>query len=74
MGDGCRVLDVGCGFGGTLDHIRCRNRDCRLVGLNIDLRQLQWARRVVGGNDRGHDPISLVTGDGCSLPVAARQP
>jgi SAM-dependent methyltransferase len=71
VGDGGRVLDVGCGFAGTLDHIRCRNRGCRLVGLNIDLRQLRWARRVVGGNDRGHDPISLVTGDGCALPVAS---
>jgi SAM-dependent methyltransferase len=71
VSDGGRVLDVGCGFGGTLDHIRCRNRGCRLVGVNIDLRQLQWARRVVGGNDAGHEPISLATGDGCVLPVRA---
>lgn len=71
VSDGGRVLDVGCGFGGTLDHIRCRNRGCRLVGVNIDLRQLQWARRVVGGNDAGHEPISLATGDGCGLPVRA---
>ena len=65
------MLDVGCGFGGTLDHIRGRNRGCRLVGVNIDLRQLQWARRVLGGNDAGHEPISLATGDGCRLPVRA---
>ena len=71
VSDGGRVLDVGCGFGGTLDHIRCRKRGCRLVGVNIDLRQLQWARRVVGGNDAGHEPISLATGDGCVLPVRA---
>lgn len=73
--DGTRVLDVGCGFGGTLDMIRARNTGCRLAGLNIDLRQLQWARRLLarGTGTNGaaaHDPIAFVTGDGCKLPVA----
>jgi SAM-dependent methyltransferase len=65
--DGRRVLDVGCGFGGTLDHIRGRNRGCRLSGVNIDERQLQWARRLMGD---GPEAISFVTADGCQLPVA----
>ena len=78
VGDGTRVLDVGCGFGGTLDTIRSRNTGCRLAGLNIDLRQLQWARRLLararGTNQAAATtpttPISFVTGDGCKLPVA----
>jgi SAM-dependent methyltransferase len=82
---GRRVLDVGCGFGGTLDHIRGRHRGCRLHGVNIDLRQLRWARRLLeqaGEAGEAHGecpapaprqaaaPIGLVAGDGCRLPVA----
>ena len=64
VADGTHVLDVGCGFGGTLDHLRSRLPGCRLVGLNIDERQVSWASRLV-------DPgISFVTADGCRLPVA----
>jgi SAM-dependent methyltransferase len=62
--DGRAVLDVGCGFGGTLDHLRARNADCRLFGLNIDERQLAAAVRLVG---RGP---AFITADGCSLPLA----
>ena len=65
--DGRHVLDVGCGFGGTLDHIRSRHQGCRLVGLNIDVRQLRAAKRLLAG---GRIPLSFVTGDGCKLPVA----
>ncbi len=59
------VLDVGCGFGGTLDHVRARNPGCRLTGVNVDERQLQWARRLLAD-----DTIAFVTADGCRLPVA----
>jgi len=72
VADGRRILDVGCGFGGTLDTIRSRNGGCRLVGLNIDLRQLQVAHRLVAGDAAGAGPISFVTADGCRLPVADR--
>ena len=80
LADGARVLDVGCGFGGTLDHIRSRYQGCRLVGLNIDVRQLRAAVRLLsaavdgdGGGDDGGTGGSLpfVTADGCRLPVAA---
>jgi SAM-dependent methyltransferase len=51
VADGSRVLDVGCGFGGTLDMIRSRNAGCRLAGLNIDERQLRWARRLLAKSE-----------------------
>jgi SAM-dependent methyltransferase len=66
VADGGRVLDVGCGFGGTLEHLRARAPRCRLVGLNIDERQLQWARRLLAPTPA----IPFVAGDGCRLPVA----
>jgi SAM-dependent methyltransferase len=66
VADGSRVLDVGCGFGGTLDHLWARAPGCRLAGLNIDERQLRWARRLLAPAS----PLPLVAGDGCRLPVA----
>ncbi|HEV7761364.1 MAG TPA: class I SAM-dependent methyltransferase [Acidimicrobiales bacterium] len=76
VGDDRRILDVGCGFGGTLDHIRSHHHGCRLVGLNIDVRQLQAAVRLLsasppgaGGGAATH-PLAFVTADGCRLPVA----
>ena len=75
VADGRRVLDVGCGFGGTLDTVRGRNTGCRLVGLNIDTRQMQWARRLLArtapADAAAAAPIAFVTGDGCRLPVAS---
>jgi SAM-dependent methyltransferase len=71
--DGRRILDVGCGFGGTLDHIRARNRDCVLAGINIDERQLQRGRQLLSEYSLdGGGPPPFVTADGCKLPVADR--
>jgi SAM-dependent methyltransferase len=67
---GRRILDVGCGFGGTLDHIRAHHGGCRLVGLNIDARQVRAAVQLLAGAPG--DPLSFVTADGCRLPVADR--
>jgi SAM-dependent methyltransferase len=73
---GRRILDVGCGFGGTLDHVRRRFAGCRLAGVNIDGRQLAWARSLLAASradaPAGLSEVGLVTADGCRLPVADR--
>lgn len=46
---GQSVLDVGCGFGGTLARINERYRQMRLAGINIDDRQIDICRRIVSG-------------------------
>jgi ubiquinone/menaquinone biosynthesis C-methylase UbiE len=66
--DGQRILDVGCGFGGTLAHLDERLRDAVLVGLNIDARQLQRARKLLSpgyGN-----VVELMVADAGALPLA----
>jgi SAM-dependent methyltransferase len=72
VADESRVLDVGCGFGGTIDHLATRNKACELVGINIDERQLRKARVLLAGYGRSPDAAMtpLVTADGCQLPVA----
>ena len=42
--DGQRLLDVGCGIGGTVASLNERLSGVRLHGLNIDARQLQVAK------------------------------
>ena len=69
--DGQRVLDVGCGFGGTLADLNQRFAGLDLVGLNIDVRQLDRARLDPALAARGKNHISLLTGDACRLPFAA---
>lgn len=55
------VLDVGCGFGGTLAGIQTRYKEMNLTGINIDPRQLEIARQ--------HIPeVSFIEGDACALP------
>jgi SAM-dependent methyltransferase len=70
--DGNRVLDVGCGFGGTVDHLATRNPGCTLAGLNIDERQLRAARRLLAdfGRSAQASATPFITADGCQLPVA----
>jgi ubiquinone/menaquinone biosynthesis C-methylase UbiE len=65
--DGMRVLDCGCGFGGTIASPNERFSGLDLVGLNIDARQLEVAERKVEaapGNS-----VSFLQGDACELPV-----
>src|SRR6195952_4117602 len=66
VADGQRLLDVGCGFGGTIQQINAAHSGMELTGLNIDPRQLAAA-------DAQTDPthgneIGWVEGDACQLP------
>ena len=66
--NGFAVLDVGCGFGGTIASINERFGGMALTGLNIDDRQLERARQKVfaaPGNT-----IHFQQGDACALPFA----
>lgn len=60
LADGMAILDVGCGLGGTLSRLSERLPDARLVGINIDQRQLAHAVKSAA---------EFVCADGCSLPV-----
>ena len=63
--DGQELLDVGCGFGGTLATIAEQFKLRRLTGLNIDGRQLEIARQRVRG-------VEFVEGDACAMPFPDR--
>jgi ubiquinone/menaquinone biosynthesis C-methylase UbiE len=64
------VLDVGCGFGGTVARLNERFQDVHLAGLNIDERQLRRARQLVSA--RPGNRVRFVTADACALPFPAQ--
>jgi ubiquinone/menaquinone biosynthesis C-methylase UbiE len=64
--DGMTILDVGCGFGGTIAYLNERLSGCDLVGLDVDPRQLDRARDLV--RPRTGNKVSLIEGDACALP------
>lgn len=63
-----RLLDVGCGFGATLQHINERFSHMWLAGVNIDPRQLAICRQLEPLND---NELQWIAADACCLPFAA---
>jgi ubiquinone/menaquinone biosynthesis C-methylase UbiE len=61
-----RILDVGCGFGGTIAHLNENYTNMELLGLNLDDRQLQRARTKVLASE--NNKIQFQQGNACSLP------
>lgn len=66
--NGYRLLDAGCGFGGTTACLNDNFNNMQLVGLNIDPRQLDRARQEV--KPRESNQIEFVEGNACQLPFA----
>jgi ubiquinone/menaquinone biosynthesis C-methylase UbiE len=67
IADSQTVLDVGCGFGGTIANLNERLQQMRLVGLNIEPRQLARAQASV--QPRDDNRIAFVAGTASSLPL-----
>ncbi len=68
VSDGQRVLDVGCGFGGTIASLNEQFINMDLQGLNIELRQLHRAKRLV--SPLASNQVGWVNANACSLPFA----
>ena len=64
--EGDCVLDVGCGFGGTIASLNENFNQLQLTGLNLDDRQLERARSQV--QPLNQNSITFVQGDACKLP------
>jgi SAM-dependent methyltransferase len=66
--DSLRVLDVGCGFGASLEAINRRHGGMQLTGVNIDPRQLELCRSLAA---RPGNRFDWQAADACALPIAA---
>jgi ubiquinone/menaquinone biosynthesis C-methylase UbiE len=63
LADGMRVLDVGCGFGGTARMIGQQFSEVTVTGLNIDPRQIERARSLTNNQN-----VDFVEGSACAIP------
>ena len=64
---GARILDVGCGFGGTIASLNERFSQLQLTGVNIDPRQLERAARMVV--PRNGNSIEWLAADAARIPL-----
>lgn len=64
--EGCKLADVGCGFGGTIGSINAAYSGLDIIGLNIDPRQIEIARSRVSAMNNNR--IKFITGNACNLP------
>jgi cyclopropane fatty-acyl-phospholipid synthase-like methyltransferase len=62
---GQKLLDVGCGFGGTIASLNERFTKLDMTGVNIDQRQLDRATEKV--RPQGGNKIKFVQADACRL-------
>lgn len=69
--DNQTVLDVGCGFGGTIAELNEQYSGMTLIGLNIDRRQLERAVQLV--QPARNNQINFVEGNACSLSFEDNQ-
>jgi SAM-dependent methyltransferase len=68
--DGQRILDVGCGIGGTVASLNEQLTEVDVAGLNIDARQLKVAKQKVAA--RPGNSVQFVVGNACHLPFAGQ--
>jgi MPBQ/MSBQ methyltransferase len=65
---GYSILDVGCGFGGTIAGLNERLQDAWLAGVNIDPRQIAICRQLAPVNA---NRLEWQEADACRLPFSA---
>lgn len=64
--DGLNVLDVGCGFGGTIASLNEHFSNMYLAGVNINKEQLNRAKKTI--KIQQNNSIKFIYGDACKLP------
>ena len=69
--NGYRVLDVGCGLGGTIKLLNEEFSNCEFVGVNIDDRQIEIARE--NSVAKNGNSIEFIKADACALPFSGEK-
>lgn len=66
--NGTSILDVGCGFGGTIGLLNTSYSQLRLCGVNIDPRQISRANELITPKATAGNSIEFKQGNAISLP------
>lgn len=65
--NGVKVLDAGCGFGGTISYLNDHFSNLNLVGINIDSAQINRATELI--TPHNNNQIQFICADACNLPT-----
>lgn len=65
--DNLKILDTGCGFGGSIALLNERYQNLELHGVNIDPRQIERAKSKVVARAGSGNTIEFKVGDACKL-------
>jgi SAM-dependent methyltransferase len=65
-----KILDTGCGFGGSISLLNDRYQQMELHGVNIDPRQIDRAKSTVIARAGSGNTIDFKVGDACKLDYA----
>ena len=65
--DGTSILDIGCGFGGTMSCLNMRYSRVEILGLNIDRKQVATAAESI--EPRSGNRIGFVVADAAQIPL-----
>lgn len=68
ISNGDSVLDIGCGFGGTVSCLNERYSPIEVAGLNIDINQLRSAAKAI--KPRSGNQIQFLVADAARMPLA----
>lgn len=63
--DGQKILDVGCGYGGTIRMLNEKYSNCELIGINIDEKQIKRAKELT--KEKNNNKISFIKADAINL-------
>jgi len=64
--NGLSIVDVGCGFGGTISTINERYNSCFIMGINIDTRQIKICQNIKAKNN---NQIAWQVANALALPL-----
>jgi len=70
IADHMKILDTGCGFGGSISLLNERYQQMELHGVNIDERQVDRAKSTVIARAGSGNTIDFKVGDACKLDYA----
>lgn len=68
ISDNLKILDAGCGFGGTISYLNDHFNNLDLTGVNIDPKQIQRARLEV--TSKSDNRINFIEANACQIPIS----
>ena len=67
--DGQKILDAGCGFGGSINLLVEKYENLEVFGVNIDNRQIAKAKESIVRDYARNNSVKFISSDACDIPL-----